>query len=157
MIEPAENSKNVYRFLVVIILFAVLYLGLAEKMLGFYNDVEKLTAKQSKEEFVSSVSHIRTQWMRKRQPEVNIQLVGQTNLDSEGELKVLVNEQGFVTAVLSEQLAQCDGLFKHLQSINLKDVEILPIYEGEQVVGCEYTKNTKLLFKYMFLNGIVRT
>lgn len=153
--ETNNNSLGVYRFLVVIVIFSLLYWVLAGKMLAIYSDVEKVAEQKSKEDFFTSVSHIRHQWMRDKHPEVFIKLVGQSDLASVGELKALVNENGFVTKILSTQNSQCDGLFENLQSITLSEVSSEEILDHGQVIGCKYVKNSKILFKYLFLNGIV--
>ncbi|AIY64526.1 hypothetical protein [Pseudoalteromonas piratica] len=150
-----ESSSGIYRFLLVIIVFSLLYWVLAGKMLTIYDDVEKVSVQRSKEDFVTSVNHIRQQWMRDKQPEVKIKLVGQTNLAHDSELSVLVNEKGFAVKVLATEHSQCDGLFKYLQAIALSEVNSVEIIDRGQVIGCKYTKNSKMLFKYLFLNGIV--
>lgn len=124
-------------------------------MLGLYEDVEQVVAQKSKDEFIASINHVRHQWMRDRQAEVDVKLVAETSLNSEGQLKVRVNSKGFVTHVVTSQKAQCDGLFESLQSIALSDVYSVEILDQGQIIGCKYYKNSELLFKYLFLNGIV--
>ncbi|WP_372767736.1 hypothetical protein [Pseudoalteromonas sp.] len=155
MTEANETSAGLFRFLIIMIVFSLLYWVLAGKMLTIYSDVEKVAAQKSKDDFMTSVYHIRHQWMRNKQNELLIQLVGQSELTSVGELKALVNENGFVIKVISSPDSQCEGLFENLQSIALSEIQSVEILERGQVIGCEYTKNSKILFKYLFLNGIV--
>lgn len=155
MANTHESSTGLYRFVIILILFCLLYWVLAGKMLGLYDEVEQVVAKKSKDEFVTSINHIRHQWMRDKQSEVEMSLVGQSTLTSEGLLKARVNRNGFATHVVTSSKAQCDGLFENLQSIALSDVNSVEILDHGQIIGCKYYKNSVLLFKYMFLNGIV--
>lgn len=148
-------SSGIYRFLIVMVVFSLLYLVLAGKMLTIYDDVEKVSVQRSQEDFITSINHIRQQWMRNKRSKLMIQLVGQSNYAEEGKLNVLVNEHGFVVKVLADELSQCDGLFENLQSIALSEVSSVEIIDRGQVIGCKYIKNSKMLFKYLFLNGIV--
>lgn len=146
---------SLYRFLVVLSLLAALYWSFADNVLNLYKDVESLANNQSKEEFVMSVNVIRTQWMQTQQREFAIQLTSSELLDVENTVSVRVNKSGFVTQVLSDALSQCTGLFLYLQSQSSKDIKIDTLIDDNQAIGCKYSKNEKLLFKYMFLNGIV--